>query len=94
MVAVWSALAEDQLNQILDYQPEVFAELLFETLFDTTNRLATFPYLGMLVEENPLYRVLIEGRYKIVYSVEEERIRIVFLFDTRQSPAILLSFLQ
>ncbi len=98
MVVIWSALAEEQLNKILDYyekEASVFvAQRILKTLVDSTNRLINFPNLGKLIIENPRYRVLIEGHYKIIYSVEEEQIRIAFLFNTWQNPDILESFLK
>lgn len=98
MVVIWSALAEEQLNDILDYYlKEVSfstAQTILETLVCSTNRLIEFPCLGKLIAENPLYRVLVEGHYKIIYSIEEDYIRIAFLFDSRQNPDKLLSFLQ
>lgn len=98
MVVIWSRLAEEQLNREIDYyikevSPSI-AKTLLETLIRSTERLATFPCLGKIVIENPLYRVLVEGNYKIIYSVEEEYIRIAFLFNTRQNPDKLLSFLR
>lgn len=98
MVVIWSSLAEEQLNNEIDYYlKEVSlsaAKTLLETLICSTNRLTTFPYLGILIVENPLYRVLVEGHYKIIYSVEEEYIRVAFLFNTRQDPEKLQSFLR
>lgn len=98
MVVIWSALAEEQLNNILDYYlKEVSfstAQTILETLICSANRLTEFPCLGKLIVENPLYRVLVEGHYKIIYSIEEESIRIAFLFDSRQDPDKLLSFLR
>ena len=94
MVVIWSALAEEQLNDILDYYlKEVSfstAQTILETLVGSTNRLIELK----LIAENPLYRVLVEGHYKIIYSIEEDYIRIAFLFDSRQNPDKLLSFLQ
>lgn len=97
MVVIWSSLAEEQLNAELDYyeenaNPQVALKIL-DMLKVATDRLATFPLLGFLIEENPLYRVLIEGHYKIVYSVEEDQIRIAFLFNTWQDPSRLMDFL-
>lgn len=94
MVVIWSALAEEQLNNEIDYYLKEVTKTLLETLICSTNRLTTFPYLGILIVENPLYRVLVEGHYKIIYSVEEEYIRVAFLFNTRQDPEKLQSFLR
>lgn len=98
MEVIWSSLAEQQLNEELDYLVEnvsvKVAQNLLETLILSVDRLALFPCLGLLVEENPLYRVLIENNYKIVYSVEEEYVRIAFLFNTKQDPVKLKSFLK
>lgn len=93
----WSSLAKVQLDNVLDYyelnaSPQV-AQKLFETLMDAADRLINFPYLGKMVGVNPVYRILVEGNYLIVYSVEEDYIRIAFLFDSRQDSGSLLAFL-
>lgn len=49
------------------------------------------PYLGFkepILTDNPKeYRSLVEGYYKIIYCIENEQyIRIVTIFDCRQSP--------
>ncbi len=96
MVVIWSSLAEELLIAELDFYEENAipqeALKLLDMLNVATDRLATFPLLGFLIEENPLYRVLIEGNNKIVYSVEEDQIRIAFLFNTWQDPSRLTAF--
>lgn len=98
MVVVWSSLAEEQLNKELDYYEDnvspLAAQKLLEMLKASTDRLSAFPQLGFLVEENPLYRILIEGHYKIVYSVEDEQIRIAFFFNTWQESSKLNVFIE
>lgn len=97
MEVSWSSLAKAQLDDIIDYyelnaSPKV-ARRLFETLVDAADRLINFPYLGKMAEANPIYRILVEGNYLIIYSIEEDYIRIAFLFDSRQDSGSLLAFL-
>lgn len=90
-------MAKAQLDRIIDYYAanvsERVAQNLFETLVHSTDRLINFYHLGKMVEVNPIYRVLIEGHYMIIYSVEDEYIRVAFLFDSRQDRETLLAFL-
>ena len=52
--------------------------------------LIDFPFLGqkeeLLSSRKENFRYLVEGNYKIIYWIDDEVIRIVSIFDTRQNP--------
>ena len=56
-----------------------------------TRQLETFPESGTPHETdnmvNRVYRYLVEGNYKIIYSVEEKAVYVEAVVDTRQDPA-------
>lgn len=91
---VWSKQAEEQFTEILLYfhfkDEDGYAFRLLEKITHTTGLLLTHPYLGFidpwLISSSKRYRSLIEGHYKITYYIENDRIWIAAIFDTRQSP--------
>lgn len=94
----WSKHAEESFTEILLYYHDEgnnsYAFLLLQRITHATELLITNPYLGFiepsLLQLNKEYRSLIEGHYKIIYSVEYDCIRIYQIFDTRQSPDKLM----
>lgn len=93
---IWSNFAEKQLDEIFDYYStnaslRIAQELLI-SLIHSTELIANNPYIGqveeLLKERSEQYRYLVQGNYKIIYSVDREQvsIKIADIFDTRQNP--------
>lgn len=93
---IWSNFAEKQLDEIFDYYStnaslRIAQELLI-SLIHSTELIADNPYIGqveeLLKERSEQYRYLVQGNYKIIYSVDREQvsIKIADIFDTRQNP--------
>ena len=73
----------------------IYAFLLLQRITHATELLITNPLFRFIAEPSLLqlnkeYRSLIEGHYKIIYSVEYDCIRIYQIFDTRQLPDKLM----
>jgi plasmid stabilization system protein ParE len=93
---IWSAFAETQLDEIYDYyEKEVnsrVATKLIKGIINETKKLIKAPFIGqeeeMLKEREIHYRYLVFKKYKLIYSVNEEKglIKIADVFDTRQNP--------
>ena len=90
--AFWSARADSDLDEIYSYwhreSPAAAADLA-SALLDTLENLEEFPEMGSAVPERiagKTYRSLKCRRYRIYYRVEEERLVIIRLWDTRQNP--------
>jgi plasmid stabilization system protein ParE len=99
MRILWSDLAKAQLREIYRYYKEVagvkVARSIKNKIIKKSYLLIRQPALGQL-EDNPLvanlrYRYLVEGNYKIVYKIfdEKKEILISTVFDTRQNPTKL-----
>ncbi len=86
--------AYKDLNSILHYYNRKFSNRsalkVSNAIYKTINRLREQPNLGF-IEANLThkiyhYRGIIEGRFKIIYRVENNYILIVHIFDCQQSP--------
>ena len=69
------------LNEIAGFiarDSEVFARLLIERVFLTTQRLAEFPTSGRVVPEDPTgeVREVIVGNYRVIYRVAGDKVQI------------------
>jgi plasmid stabilization system protein ParE len=93
----WLTKAKRQVKGIYEYYRSEagvdVAQKIVQKIYAKPNILATNPYFGQpdeyLLDLPQGYRRLLEGRYKIVYYVEENVVWIVAVFDTRQNPAKL-----
>lgn len=93
---IWSDFAEKQLDEIFDYYSTNaslrIAQELLVSLIHSTELIANNPYIGqveeLLKERSEQYRYLVQGNYKIIYSVDtkQKRIKIADIFDIRQNP--------
>ncbi len=88
-----SRYAEDDLIEIIDYyfpiNPE-FSQKLLIAIENKIHDLKTFPTQGRIVpdleKQNIIdYRELIEGNYRIIYSIEEEIVFIHTIIDSRRN---------
>ena len=93
---IWSDFAVRQLEQIFQFfterTDEHIARSIVLELLSTSEKLIEHPALGprevTLIHLSTTYRYLVQGNYKIIYSVDEQSriIRISDVFDVRQSP--------
>jgi plasmid stabilization system protein ParE len=91
---LWTDSALSQLEDIYDYykikaSPRI-AKKLVKAILKETIVLESNPLIGvkepLLLEKLYEYRFLVKNNYKIMYRFNENRIRIISVFDSRQSP--------
>ena len=84
------------LNDLVDIQlflegiSEIYADETVDKIYERVFDLENFSEMGqrepLLINYSIVYRYLVEGDYKIIYSIEHDEIRINRIFDTRQNP--------
>lgn len=79
---VWTELAIEDLKAIHTYvsqDSKFYADRLIETLISRVDQLEAYPQSGRIVPEfrKEILRELIEGNYRIIYSIGENQIAIV-----------------
>jgi toxin ParE1/3/4 len=83
MVSItWTALAIEDLRNIYDYilkDSKVFADRIIDNIFTRVDQLSYFPKSGRVVPEfeNDSIRELIQGNYRIIYKVTNQKISII-----------------
>ncbi len=90
----WTETARMQLQNIFNYHRNnvslKVAQNLRNQIYNRTNQLEMFPQSGpiepLLYRRNIEYRYLVEGNYKIIYSIENQVVKIATVFDCRQNP--------
>jgi len=92
----WSKFAENKLEEIFKYYSEtvspIFAKKFVFEIINATLILRSKPLIGqkeeLLKNRSEEFRYLIHKNYKIIYMVRlnENRIDIIHIFDTRQNP--------
>jgi plasmid stabilization system protein ParE len=95
MRLVYTKPVRSRILEIHQYVAEAASEEhandLIRILFDKADRLLVHPLLGSPVPElaslNKGHRGLVLGRYKIIYNVTRDEVRITDFFDTRQHPS-------
>lgn len=97
---VWTTIAKKQLKAIKLYYKENASEKvamrIIKDIQCAAERLIHQPQLGIiepsLINEPEQFRSIYESHYKIVYWIDKNTVRIVTVFDTRQSPEKLMGF--
>ncbi len=95
---IWSDFAIKNLNDIFDYYKlkanRKIANRIKKEIFQSARQLLQHPESGQieyyLKSQNKGHRYLVSGNYKIVYRVENDKIHINDVFDTRQNPIKIL----
>ena len=90
----WTDPAMMDLLRIFEYVENTLgfdaADNLSNKIIAKTDILVDFPELGTIEQELKnrviTFRYLIEGYFKIIYHVEENLVKIDYVFDTRQNP--------
>jgi addiction module RelE/StbE family toxin len=88
----WTKLAQDDLIEIIEYislDSQNTAEEIFETIKKQTIKLETFPERGRTVPELDFhnianYRELIITPWRIIYRIEEQKVYILSVIDSRR----------
>jgi plasmid stabilization system protein ParE len=91
---IWTNFAITELKNIFLYYRMVAgdktAEKIRKSIFNSTKPLIKNPLIGA-IEENLTelkqeHRYLVEGNYKIIYRLIDNKIYITDIFDCRQNP--------
>ena len=81
----WSATAQDELNEIIDYIAQdslEYALSFYEQVREKVQNLPNFPKIGRKVPEldDPNIRELILKNYRLIYRILENKIQIIRVF--------------
>ena len=81
----WSAIAENDLNEIIDYiaQDSIeYALSFYDRVRERIKSLEKFPKMGRRVPEldDPDMRELILSNYRLIYRINDEKIQVIRLF--------------
>jgi len=79
---IWTEIATQELEAIavfLNEYSESYAKAVVKRLYERTGQLAGFPEMGRIIPEinNPRFRELIEGNYRLMYEVLNEDLILV-----------------
>lgn len=90
-IVIWSEVALKDLETIYFFiaQNSIHAaNTIIDDLYNKTRQLSMkgFAESGQVDDVNAKYRRLIEGNYKILYSISEKEIIIHGVYDSRQNP--------
>ena len=98
MTVLYTAWAKNQLREIYNYYKEIGSpkkgRKIRISIHKRALRLKTFPLLGR--EEELLsvlgqgHRYIVEGQYKIIYRIIEDKVYITDIFDARRNPDTIM----
>ena len=93
---IWSDFAETELDKIFEYYTEKaslkVAKNILKNILAEPERLfknlELFQIEELLLDRKNVYRYIVCGNFKIIYSIDKELklIKIADVFDTRQNP--------
>ncbi|HRO74573.1 MAG TPA: type II toxin-antitoxin system RelE/ParE family toxin [Crocinitomicaceae bacterium] len=94
MKIIWTDFATKSLKAVFDYYAEYanskVAHKIRKEILKSTRRLSKHTEIGQteffLEKLNQTHRYIVSGNYKIIYRVENDKIIISDVFDTRQNP--------
>lgn len=94
MTVFWTKFALDELHHIYDYYKVnvsvLIANNIKESILLSTHQLESQPLSGtpelLLQHLNQGHRYIIRGNYKIIYKIQNKKLFITDIFDTRQDP--------
>jgi len=86
--------AKQKLKQIYDYYEAAsskrIAKSIINDIVNATEILIEQPLAGQteefLIDLELNHRRIVEGNYKIIYRIQDDKIYITDIFDTRQNP--------
>ena len=80
----------EEIQAFLEQISESFADKTVDEIYERAFDLESFPEMGqrepLLIKYLIIYRYLVQGDYKIVYSIENDEVNINRIFDIRQNP--------
>jgi plasmid stabilization system protein ParE len=96
----WTDTARFQLEEIFAYYKNraslAVAQKLVKGIIDRTLQLERNPQSApkepLLSDRKFEYRYLVEGNYKIIYSIDGNYIKVASVFDSRQNPKKISNF--
>lgn len=86
---IWTNAAFDDLLEIEEFIGQPKADRIIESIMSRTRQLSQFPEIGAIQEmpsHRRIYRFVVEGNYKIIYSFERSIVQICAVFDSRRDP--------
>lgn len=94
MKVFWTKFALDSLSDIYGYyKNNVSVNVacnIRDKILSSTNQLEKHSLSGQieefLMDLGEGHRYIIRGNYKIIYKIQDERVYVTDIFDTRQSP--------
>lgn len=97
MEVVWSRLARDTFVEVLQFIEELFnrkvAQRAADSIIEYVNLLGAFPRIGyvddLLSTEETEVRLMNCRKSAIYYTIEDQTVIIVAIFDTRRNPAVI-----
>jgi len=89
MKIIWSPLALERVDEIVDYVAQEnleAARLLAIDLFGAVERLEKFPESGRIVPEGNRQNIreVIQGKYRIIYRADAKQVAILTVRHVRQ----------
>ncbi|WP_455625296.1 type II toxin-antitoxin system RelE/ParE family toxin [Parabacteroides sp.] len=90
MVIIWGNQAKQTLHEIITYYKENVsyntAQSIKKLIMGRIRQLQIFPYSGPIEisDGNIAIRYLVISHYKVYYYVDQDRIHIILVWDTRQ----------
>ena len=87
----WTLHAIKDYNQVVDYllkewSLEVAADFI-NNVEERVQNLSSFPHIGIASVKDPSIRSIVTTKHnKLYYRIGSEKIEILDIFDTRQSP--------
>jgi len=89
MKRVWSPTAVERASEIVDYialDKPLAAEKWIQTVFSKVDQLRFSPEMGRIIPEinDPLFRELIYGNYRIIYHIGTKQVSILTIRHGKQ----------
>lgn len=96
---IWSDIATRQLKRSIQFihqeRGKFYAELVLNNILSSVYYLEKYPEIGtiepLLKSKKLTYRFLVVWSYKIVYSINKNKVIISRIFHTSQKPTKLFS---
>ena len=85
---IWTQEAENDYDAIYEYYILISSNIALKILNSISESVDNLVFEKQFQTDNinPNYRRIISGNYKILYRVENDKIIIFAIFDTRQNP--------
>jgi len=86
---VWSSIANEDLKNIASYierDSYYYAKLTVQNIYKQIRKLKEFPFSGRMIPEynEPNFREIIYGSYRIMYVVDSDLIKIITIVHNKQ----------